>query len=224
MAEYGFGLLVGKFVPCRHRFIQTESPRFVTVDGKIMRRSSLLCCVARVRHQHVVEVVKERNRSNNLPNLPLAPWHGEHGRRTAGTQPLTGQGRRSHDCNLGPATPSDARGCWRIIIPCPRSSQNSPPGLLSGRMGSLLRHVLHGASWGRHRWLCRTRRIMAHLPVLLAEAGTYLPCWVCSFQGRTNHADWSCAKVWIISCITCLSSPSSLSSNSSSNFRCLGVR
>lgn len=160
MAEYGFGLLVGKFVPCRHRFIQTESPRFVTVDGKIMRRSSLLCCVARVRHQHVVEVVKERNRSNNLPNLPLAPWHGEHGRRTAGTQPLTGQGRRSHDCNLGPATPSDARGCWRIIIPCPRSSQNNPPGLLSGRMGSLramscmaphgvgiVGHTEHDASW-----------------------------------------------------------------------------
>lgn len=160
MVEYGFGLLVGKFVPCRHRFIQTESPRFVTVDGKIMRRSSLLCCVARVRHQHVVEVVKERNRSNNLPNLPLAPWHGEHGRRTAGTQPLTGQGRRSHDCNLGPATPSDARGCWRIIIPCPRSSQNSPPELLLGQMESLsimscmvphgvgiVSNAEHGASW-----------------------------------------------------------------------------
>ena len=45
-----------------------------------------------------------------MPNLPLAPWHGEHGRRAAGIQPLTGQGRRSRDCNLGPATPSDARG------------------------------------------------------------------------------------------------------------------
>ena len=62
VAEYGFDLLVGKFVPCRHRFIQTESPRSITVDGKIMRRSSLLYCAARVRHQHVVEVVKERKK------------------------------------------------------------------------------------------------------------------------------------------------------------------
>lgn len=72
-----------------------------------------------------------------MPYLPLAPWHEEHGRRAAGIQPLTGQGRRSHDCNLGPATPSDARGCRRIIIPCPRSSQNSPPELLLGQMESL---------------------------------------------------------------------------------------
>lgn len=66
MAEYGFSLLVGKFVPCRHRFIQTEPPRSITVDGKIMRRSSLLCCAARVRHQHVVEVVKKERKKKGV--------------------------------------------------------------------------------------------------------------------------------------------------------------
>ena len=100
--------------------------------------------------------------------------------------------------------------CRRIIVGHPRSWQGSPPGPLGGRMESL------GAKLPPH--------VLAHPPALLAGAGTYLPCWVCSFQGRTNHADWSCAKVWMISCITCLSSPSSLSSKSSSNFCCLGVR
>ena len=118
-----------------------------------------------------------------MPYLPLAPWHREHGRRAAGTQLLTGQGRRSHDCNLGPATPSDARGCRRIIILCPRSSQNSLPGLFSGRMGSLcvmscmvphgvgiVGYAEHDASW----------RIF--------------PC--CSLrQDRTCHAGYAVFKV-----------------------------
>ena len=55
------------------------------------------------------------------------PLAREHGRRAAGVQPLAGQGRRSHDCNLGPATPSYVQGNKRIIIPRPRSWQNSLP-------------------------------------------------------------------------------------------------
>ena len=52
-AEYAFGLLVGQFVSDRYRLIQLKSPRFFTVDGKMMRRSGLLRCAARVRHQHM---------------------------------------------------------------------------------------------------------------------------------------------------------------------------
>lgn len=118
-----------------------------------------------------------------MPNLPLAPWHGEHGRRAAGIQPLTGQGRRSHDCNLGPATPSDARGCRRIIIPCPRSSQNSLPGLFSGRMESL----------------CVMSCMVPHGVGIVGYAGhsaswRIFPC--CSLgQERTCHAGYEVVKV-----------------------------
>ena len=46
----------------------------------------------------------------------------------------------------------------------PRSWQGSPPGPLGGRIKSL------GAKSPSH--------VPAHPPVSLAEAGTYLPCWV----------------------------------------------
>ena len=70
----------------------------------------------------------------------------------------------SKDCNRGSATPSDVRGNRRIIVGRPRSWQGSPPGLLGGRVKSL------GAKSPPH--------VPAHPPVLLAGAGTYLPCWV----------------------------------------------
>lgn len=156
------------------------------------------------------------------------PLAREHGRRAAGVQPLAGQGRRSRDCNLGPATPSDVRGCRRIIIPRPRSWQNSLPEAIAlrtawGTDGVRSVPSVHYAV-GQHSWSCTEWYVMAHLPALLTGTGTYLPCWICSCQGNANHADWSCAKVWMISRITRLSSPSSLSSKSSSNFCCLGVR
>ena len=70
----------------------------------------------------------------------------------------------SKDCNQGSATPSDARGNRRIIVGRPRSWQDSPPGLLGGRVKSL------GAKSPPH--------VPAHPPASLAGAGTYLPCWV----------------------------------------------
>ena len=70
----------------------------------------------------------------------------------------------SKDCNQGSATPSDVRGNRCIIVGRPRSWQDSPPGLLGGRVKSL------GAKLPSH--------VPAHPPALLAGAGTYLPCWV----------------------------------------------
>ena len=98
-----------------------------------------------------------------MPNLPRAPLAS--GTRQAGCwqQPLTGSAG-SKDCNLGSATPSDARGNRRIIVGRPRSWQGSPPGPLGGRVKSL------GAKSPSH--------VPAHPPVSLAGAGTYLPCWV----------------------------------------------
>ena len=84
----------------------------------------------------------------------------------------------SKDCNRGSATPSDVRGNRRIIVSPPQVVAKQPAGAAWGTDGIALRHVLHGASWGRHCWLCRTRRVPAHPPASLAGAGTYLPCWV----------------------------------------------
>ena len=84
----------------------------------------------------------------------------------------------SKDCNQGSATPSDARGNRCIIVSPPQVVAKQPAGAAWGTDGIALRHVLHGASWGRHCWLCRTRRVPAHPPASLAGAGTYLPCWV----------------------------------------------
>lgn len=120
------------------------------------------------------------------------PLAREHGRRAAGVQPLAGQGRRSRDCNLGLATPSDARGCGRIIIPCPRSWQSSLPETIAlqtawGTDGVRSVSTAHYAV-EQHSWLCTEWHVMAHLPVLLTGAGTYLPCWVCSCQGNAAYS------------------------------------
>ena len=79
----------------------------------------------------------------------------------------------------GARPPRLTRGaCRRIIVSPPQVVARQPAGAAFGADGIALRHVLHGASWGRHCWLCRTRRVPAHPPASLAGAGTYLPCWV----------------------------------------------
>ena len=55
----------------------------------------------------------------------------------------------SKDCNRGSATPSDARGRRRIIVSPPQVIARQPAGTAFGSDGIALRHVLHGASWGR---------------------------------------------------------------------------
>ena len=70
----------------------------------------------------------------------------------------------SKDRNQGSATPSDARGCRRIIVGPPQVVARRPAGAAWGRVKSL------GAKSPSH--------VPAHPPVSLAGAGTYLPCWV----------------------------------------------
>ena len=70
-----------------------------------------------------------------------------------------------------------------------------------GLDGIAQRQILHNASWGRHRWLCRTWRVLAHLPVLLTGAGTYLPCWVCNCQGMRCDQAPRRVKASMISCM-----------------------
>ena len=55
----------------------------------------------------------------------------------------------SKDCNRGSATPSDAWGRRRIIVSPPQVIARQPAGTAFGSDGIALRHVLHGASWGR---------------------------------------------------------------------------
>ena len=96
--------------------------------------------------------------------MPLAPWicrsppgirqrHMMQRCRSCGVPKGTQQagcwqaaahwsGRRSRDCNLGPATPSDVRGNRRIIVGCPRSWRNGRPGPLLGQMVSLCAEFL----------------------------------------------------------------------------------
>ena len=78
-AEYAFGLLVGQFVSDRYRLIQLKSPRFFTVDGKMMRRSGLLRRTGSTSTHGVVEVAKRKEEKEVItcvPYLPLAPWQG----------------------------------------------------------------------------------------------------------------------------------------------------
>ena len=68
-AEYAFGLLVGQFVSDRYRLIQLKSPRFFTVDGKMMRRSGLLRRTGSTSTHGVVEVVKKKERKKRSNNV-----------------------------------------------------------------------------------------------------------------------------------------------------------
>lgn len=95
----------------------------------------------------VVEVAKKK-KSNNVYAIfaarPLASGTQQAGCRQAATH---WSGRRSRDCNLGPATPSDVRGNRRIIVSCPRSWRNSRPRPLSGQMESLGDVRCDDAAW-----------------------------------------------------------------------------
>ena len=118
-----------------------------------------------------------------MPYLPLAPGPGN----TAGGPLARGLSLalpRSKDRNLGSATPSDARGRRRIIVPCPPGLDNtarrvclwdrwdrSLPSLRGMPITDIVGSAPRGTSW-------RT------FPCCSLEAGTYLPCWVCSCQGE----------------------------------------
>ena len=52
LAEDGFNHLVGYDIANGFGFVQAITP-VLSVDGKMIRRSRLLCCAARVRHQHM---------------------------------------------------------------------------------------------------------------------------------------------------------------------------
>ena len=52
LAKDGFHHLVGYNIANGFGFVQAITP-VLSVDGKMMRRSGLLRCAARVRHQHM---------------------------------------------------------------------------------------------------------------------------------------------------------------------------
>ena len=118
-----------------------------------------------------------------MPNLPLASLAS--GTRQAGRWQTAAHWLcRGLRIATGARPPRLTRGaCRRIIVSPPQVVARQPAGAAFGSDGIALRHILHGASWGRHCWLCRIWRVPAHPPASLAGAGTYLPCWVCSCQG-----------------------------------------
>lgn len=117
-----------------------------------------------------------------MPYLPLAPGPGN----TAGGLLATAShwlcpGLRIATWARPPRLTRGAAGV--SLSPASRSRQSSPPGLFMGQMGSLIAVAARYANqW--HSWFRIAGHVMAHLPMLLAGAGTYLPCWVCSCQGE----------------------------------------
>ena len=189
MAEQPFRVRVRGIVVDGSYFVQTITP-IRSVDGKMIRRSGLTHCAARVRHQHMglLKSEKRRKRSNNIYAKIYAkfaarpPWHREHGRRAAGgSRSLALPG--SKDRNRGSATPSDARGCRRIIVGPPQVVARRPAGAACGT-GQIARcevaFARPGASsrvarWGRNvptvlgMKLSRLRDIASYEPKIVED-------------------------------------------------------
>ena len=146
-----------------------QSPSIRSVDGKIIRRSLVMGpdCAARVRHQHMglLKSEKRRKRSNNMDAKFAARIPGI-GNTAGGLLAAAAHWLcRGLRIATGARPPRLTRGAAGVSLwGCPRSWQGGPPGPLGGRVKSL------GAKSPSH--------VPAHPPVLLAGAGTYLPCWV----------------------------------------------
>lgn len=139
LPEDGLHHLVGCGVADGFRLKDRASlPATRFVDGKMIRRSGLLRCAARVRHQHMgllkSEKKKEREKRSHNVNATFAA-------RTPGIGSMAGgplaNGRSlalpgSKDCNRGSATPSDARGLQVYHCRLPQVLARQPAGAAWG--------------------------------------------------------------------------------------------